>query len=127
MKHYRRSWVLAALAALVALPTFAASVEVKLQLPQRARLNLQGKSSIAVAPFLVVTQEGADRLQRGENDAFSFARIERTFRAALEENGFRAEAYEDVLRLYEKWVRTGSRCGSPASTKPSASCVRASR
>ena len=43
-----------------------------------------------------------DRLQRGENDAFSFARIERTFRAALEENGFRAEAYENVLTLYEQ-------------------------
>jgi hypothetical protein len=68
MKHYRRSWALAAFAALVALPSFAASVEVKLQLPQRARLNLQGKSSIAVAPFLVVTQEGADRLQGRDID-----------------------------------------------------------
>src|SRR5687767_4628288 len=70
MKHHR-SWALAvfsALAALVAVPSFAASVEVKLQLPQRARLNLQGKDSIAVAPFLVVTQEGADRLQGRDID-----------------------------------------------------------
>jgi hypothetical protein len=48
----------------------AASVEVKLALPQRARLDLKGKSSIAVAPFLVVTQEGegADRLQGRDID-----------------------------------------------------------
>jgi hypothetical protein len=58
MKHSPRSLALAALCALVTVPAFAASVEVKLSLPQRARLNLQGKSSIAVAPFLVVTQEG---------------------------------------------------------------------
>jgi predicted RND superfamily exporter protein len=41
-----------------------------------------------------------DELKRGEQDAFSFARIEKTFRAALEENGFRAEAYDDVMKLY---------------------------
>lgn len=72
MKHYR-SWPVAALlllAALPAPPVSAASVEVKLQLPQRARLNLQGRNSVAVAPFLVVTQEeeGADRLQGRDID-----------------------------------------------------------
>jgi hypothetical protein len=72
MKHYR-SWPVAAfllLAALPAPPASAASVEVKLQLPQRARLNLQGRNSVAVAPFLVVTQEeeGADRLQGRDID-----------------------------------------------------------
>ncbi|MES1241044.1 MAG: hypothetical protein ABUT39_05440 [Acidobacteriota bacterium] len=74
MKH-SRSWPLAALlvtAAMAALPVpaSASSVEVKLQLPQRARLNLQGRNSIAVAPFLVVTQEaeGADRLQGRDID-----------------------------------------------------------
>lgn len=43
-----------------------------------------------------------DRLRRGENDVFSFPRIERTFRAALEENGFRAEAFDNVLPLFEQ-------------------------
>src|SRR5687768_12115298 len=43
-----------------ALPAAAASVEVKLKLPQRARLDLQGRKSLAVAPFIVVTKEGAD-------------------------------------------------------------------
>lgn len=38
----------------------AAQVQVKLQLPQRARLDLHGKESIAVAPFLVVSQEEQD-------------------------------------------------------------------
>jgi uncharacterized protein len=41
-----------------------------------------------------------EKLRRGAGDAFSFARIEQTFRAALEENGFRAEAYDDVLPLF---------------------------
>lgn len=71
MKHYR-SWPLAVLLLVAALPVpaSAASVEVKLQLPQRARLNLQGRNSVAVAPFLVVTQEeeGADRLQGRDID-----------------------------------------------------------
>jgi predicted RND superfamily exporter protein len=40
------------------------------------------------------------RLEAGENDQFSFARIEKTLREALEENGFRAEAYDRLLPLY---------------------------
>ncbi len=73
MKRFR-SWPLAALLLLAALPVpppaYAGSVEVKLTLPQRARLNLQGRKSVAVAPFLVVTQEGegADRLQGRDID-----------------------------------------------------------
>lgn len=35
-------------------------VQVKLQLPQRARLDLRGKETVVVAPFLVVSQEEAD-------------------------------------------------------------------
>jgi predicted RND superfamily exporter protein len=42
------------------------------------------------------------RLERGANDEFSFARIERTFRQALEENGFRATAYDEILPLFEQ-------------------------
>ncbi|HEX2164349.1 MAG TPA: hypothetical protein VHM02_10405, partial [Thermoanaerobaculia bacterium] len=55
-----------ALAALVAAPPHAASIEVRLKLPQRARLDLDGRDTIAIAPFLIVTQEGEDRL-RGRN------------------------------------------------------------
>ncbi|HXO21928.1 MAG TPA: hypothetical protein VOA87_18595 [Thermoanaerobaculia bacterium] len=53
-------WTIALLASLAALPLFAA-VDVKLKLPQRARLDLKGRKSIALAPFIVVTQEGQEK------------------------------------------------------------------
>jgi hypothetical protein len=53
---------------LAALPATARTVEVKLKLPQRARLDLQGRKSLAVAPFIVVTKEGADRVQGRDID-----------------------------------------------------------
>ncbi len=48
---------------LLAAPLLAGSIEVKLKLPQRARLNLQGRKSIAVTQFAVVTKEGESKLQ----------------------------------------------------------------
>lgn len=59
---------LGALTALAPLPAAAASVEVKLKLPQRARLDLQGRDSLAVAPFIVVTKEGAETVQGRDID-----------------------------------------------------------
>jgi hypothetical protein len=56
----------AALAALAALPLSAGTTEVRLQLPQRARLDLKGHETLAVAPFLVVSQEGGEGV-RGRN------------------------------------------------------------
>jgi hypothetical protein len=50
-------------AGLAAAPLSAGQIEVRLKLPQRARLDLQGRNSVAVAPFLVVTQEGRERIQ----------------------------------------------------------------
>lgn len=46
------------LAVLVAAPPARAEVEVKLTLPQKAKLDLRGKDSVVVTPFLVVAQEG---------------------------------------------------------------------
>jgi uncharacterized protein len=43
-----------------------------------------------------------DRLRQGEQNTFSFPRIENTFRAALVENGFRETAYDNVLPLYQQ-------------------------
>ncbi|HEX7184109.1 MAG TPA: hypothetical protein VF756_19925 [Thermoanaerobaculia bacterium] len=60
--------LLSLLLAATSLPAVGASVEVKLKLPQRARLNLQGRSSLTVAPFIVVTKEGSDRTQRRDID-----------------------------------------------------------
>lgn len=57
-----------ALTALAPRPAAAASVEVKLKLPQRARLDLQGRDSLAVAPFIVVTKEGAETVQGRDID-----------------------------------------------------------
>ncbi|HEX6179223.1 MAG TPA: MMPL family transporter [Thermoanaerobaculia bacterium] len=42
------------------------------------------------------------KLTAGENGAFSFPRIEATFRQALIDNGFRETAYDNVLPLYQQ-------------------------
>ena len=63
-----RSLVLAALLTFTAVPAFAGSVEVKLTLPQRAKLDLQGRKSLVVAPFLVVSQEGAEKIKGRDID-----------------------------------------------------------
>jgi len=51
----------AALAALAA-PLFAGTVEVKLTLPVRARIDLEGKRTIAPVPFIMVSREGEGRI-----------------------------------------------------------------
>ncbi|HEX2253861.1 MAG TPA: hypothetical protein VHQ65_11390 [Thermoanaerobaculia bacterium] len=61
--YRKRIFALLALVGLLAAPAQAASVEVRLKLPQKARLDLTGRDSIAIAPFLVVSQEGEDRLR----------------------------------------------------------------
>jgi len=63
-----RPLVLASLLTLAALPALAASVEVRLKLPQRARLDLAGRDTLAVSPFLVVSQEGAERMRGRDID-----------------------------------------------------------
>ena len=49
---------LAAVAALAALaaPIFAGTVEVKLTLPVRARIDLEGRRTIAPVPFIMVSR-----------------------------------------------------------------------
>ena len=39
-------------------------------------------------------------LERGRADRFNFTRIEATFRKALADNGFRAEAYDDYMKMF---------------------------
>lgn len=43
-----------------------------------------------------------ERLAAGANDVFSYPRIERTFRAALMENGFRPDAFDQFLTSFEQ-------------------------
>jgi predicted RND superfamily exporter protein len=49
------------------------------------------------------------RLQNGANGEFSSARIEKTFRQALVDNGFRAEAYDDYLPLFAQALQQRER------------------
>ncbi len=56
-----RHWVLRSLTAciaLVAISAAAGTVDVRLKLPQRARIDLKGRESVTIAPFLVVSREG---------------------------------------------------------------------
>jgi predicted RND superfamily exporter protein len=39
-------------------------------------------------------------LDAGRSDRFNFARVDKTFRAALEENGFRPDVYDSYMRLF---------------------------
>jgi hypothetical protein len=43
-------------------PSSAGTVEVKLSLPVRARIDLQSRKTVGIAPFLVVSKEGEGRL-----------------------------------------------------------------
>src|SRR5689334_58207 len=52
------TWILAILLLLASLAPAQAAVEVRLKLPQRAKLDLTGRKTLAVAPFIVVSQEG---------------------------------------------------------------------
>ena len=54
-----------ALLALAGAGAHQAVVEVRLRLPVRARLDLQGRKTVAAAPFLVVSREGTGESPRG--------------------------------------------------------------
>ncbi|MHB0972102.1 MAG: MMPL family transporter [Thermoanaerobaculia bacterium] len=45
------------------------------------------------------------RLSAGANDEFSVERVERTFRQALADNGFRPDAFDDYLALFAQALR----------------------
>lgn len=47
-------------------------------------------------------QVAIDRLHAGADGAFSFPRIEQTFRKALVDNGFRPDAYDGFLALFQQ-------------------------
>ncbi|MEM7050512.1 MAG: hypothetical protein AAF604_12675 [Acidobacteriota bacterium] len=65
--HAKRTWLAGLALFLFTLPMMA-SVEVRLTLPQKAQLDLKGRSSMTIAPFLVVTQEGQERVQNRNID-----------------------------------------------------------
>lgn len=67
-------------------------------------------------------QQVIDTLQRGAADRFNVARINATFRKALVDNGFRAEAYDDYLETFDQSLHptepvTLANLGSPDLVK----------
>jgi hypothetical protein len=62
----RNALLAALLAAAMASPLAAGTTEVRLLLPQRAKLDLAGRKTIGIAPFMVVSQEGQEKV-RGRN------------------------------------------------------------
>lgn len=84
-----------------------AIAKTELALPDLERIAQQKiiGSYQSIATFLPSeTQQlrTIQRLEAGAGDAFSFARIERTFRQALVDNGFRESAYDHFLPLFEE-------------------------
>jgi len=65
----RKSWWIALLVTVIGVaPAAAGTLEVRLTLPQRAKLDLAGRKALAVAAFLVVSQEGAERMKGRDID-----------------------------------------------------------
>jgi hypothetical protein len=60
------AWTLALVLGLGSGEAFAGTVDVRLKLPQRARLDLQGRETLTIAPFLVISREG-EGTGRGRN------------------------------------------------------------
>lgn len=48
-------------------PALAASVEVRLELPQKSKLDLEDRETVVIAPFLVVSREGEQQSRGGRN------------------------------------------------------------
>lgn len=66
MSHRAAFTAAAVFALAVAPPLPASTVEVRLRLPVRARLDLEDRKSITVAPFIVVSREGEQRGRGGQ-------------------------------------------------------------
>lgn len=66
MNRRLMAMLLLGLTVLVAVPAAADTVRVKLELPVRATLDLEGRDTLLAAPFLVVRQEGESSF-RGRN------------------------------------------------------------
>ena len=116
-----RSLTLAALLALASLPGFAGTVEVKLTLPQRARLDLQGRKILAVSPFVVVKQEGAQKIKgrdidvQKEFDRYLLKVLRRETQLKVIEPGpvdFPTYDLEQLARQTDFWRALGERMGA---------------
>ena len=116
-----RTLVLATLLSLAALPALAGSIEVKLTLPQRARLDLQGRKTLAVSPFVVVKQEGAQKIKgrdidvQKEFDRYLLKVLRRETQLKVIEPGpvdFPTYDLEQLARQTDFWRALGERMGA---------------
>jgi predicted RND superfamily exporter protein len=74
----------------------------ELQALQRKGILGSVQSVTTFVPPETQQQAIINRLRAGEQDTFSFPRIEATFRQALVDNGFRETAYDNVLPLFQQ-------------------------
>jgi predicted RND superfamily exporter protein len=63
------------------------------------------QSISSFVPPAVDQQKIIDRLRAGSGNEFNVARVDRTFRAALAENGFRPEVYDDYMKLFAQTLQ----------------------
>jgi hypothetical protein len=101
-------------------PAAAAIVEVKLKLPVKARIDLEGYESVAVVPFLVVAQEGDEGSEEEVDVQAEFERYVRRLLArqtdleVIEVERVDYPTYDlDVLsRNQDFWLALGERTGA---------------
>src|SRR4029077_8550779 len=83
--------------------TRAAAVDLDSLVADHTIASYQSISSFL--PPAVDQEKIIARLRAGSGNEFNFARVDRTFRAALAENGFRADAYDDYLKLFAQTLQ----------------------
>lgn len=74
---------------------------------RRDRVIASYQSISTFVPPLPRQREVIERLREGADDAFSYERIETTFRRALIENGFVPDAWDDYLVLFRQALAPG--------------------
>ena len=99
----------------------AAAVEVKLELPVRARIDLQNRKSVAIAPFLVVSKEGEENASRlrsmdvqKEFERYLAKLVKRESELKLVEAGavdFPTYDLELLAKSRDFWAALGARLG----------------
>ena len=102
-------------------PVLGSTVEVQVKLPQKARLDLKGKKSIAVAPFQVETKEDTQRFQGRDIDVQKeFERyLVKVIRRETELKVIEAGAldlpvtdFEQLAKQTDFWQALGERTGA---------------
>lgn len=102
-------------------PVLGSTVEVQVKLPQKARLDLKGKKSIAVAPFQVETKEDTQRFQgrdidvQKEFERYLVKVIRRETELKVIETGaldLPVTDFEQLAKQTDFWQALGERTGA---------------